>query len=153
MPANLVDGKLAYDVAAYVASVASRPGKDTGKLATAVAAPGAGKPVAAKNGKLQMPADANGQLAYITKEATAEPGPLEVLSKNPSSTPHDIAIEGNGVDEKGETAQQRRHVVVLGHRQGRQVHVLLLAARTPRRRHGRRAHRQVGRRGALAPPG
>ena len=105
MPAALVEGKVAKDVAAYVASVASKSGKDTGRLATAVAAPGAGKLVAAKDGKLQMPADANGQLAYITTKATAEPGPLEVLSKNPSSTPHDIAIEGNGVDEKGETVQ------------------------------------------------
>jgi plastocyanin len=105
MPANLVEGKVAHDVAAYVASVVSRPGKDTGRLATAVAAPGAGKPVAAKNGKLELPADPNGQLAYITTKATAEPGPLDVLSKNPSSTPHDIAVEGNGVNEKGETVQ------------------------------------------------
>ena len=103
MPAKLVEGKLAKDVAAYVASVASLSGKDEGRLATAVQAPGAGKPVAAKDGKLEMPADPNGQLAYITKEATAPPGPLEVLSENPSATPHDIAIEGNGVDEKGET--------------------------------------------------
>ena len=34
MPAKLVTGKLANDVAAYVASVAARPGKDEGKLAT-----------------------------------------------------------------------------------------------------------------------
>src|SRR4051794_6665668 len=47
MPAKLVTGKLASDVASYVASVVSRPGKDAGKLGSAVAAPGAGKPVAA----------------------------------------------------------------------------------------------------------
>ena len=101
MPARLVEGKLAHDVAAYVASVASLSGKDTGRLGSAVAAPGAGKPVAAKGGKLAMPADANGQLAYITKVATATAGSLEIDSKNPSSTPHNIAIEGPGVDEKG----------------------------------------------------
>ncbi len=103
MPANLVTGKAASDVAAYVAAVAARPGKDTGKLATAVAAAGAGKPIAAKNGKLEIPADPNGQLAYITKEATAPAGPLQIDSKNPASIPHDIAVEGNGVNEKGET--------------------------------------------------
>ena len=103
MPAKLVEGKLAKDVAAYVASVAALSGKDEGRLATAVPAAGAGKPVAAKDGKLEMPADPNGQLAYITKEASAPAGPLEVLSENPSAIPHDIAIEGNGVDEKGET--------------------------------------------------
>jgi mono/diheme cytochrome c family protein len=105
MPAKLVTGKLAKDVASYVASVVSRPGKDEGKLATAVPAAGAGKPVAAKNGKLSIPADPNGQLAYITKEATAPAGALEIDSKNDASIPHDIAVEGNGVNEKGATVQ------------------------------------------------
>jgi mono/diheme cytochrome c family protein len=105
MPAKLVTGKLADDVAAYVASVAARPGKDTGKLGSAVQAPGAGKPVAANGGKLELPADPNGQLAYITKVATAQPGALEIDSKNDAAIPHDIAIEGNGVNEKGETVQ------------------------------------------------
>ena len=50
-----------------------------------------------------MPADPNGQLAYITKKATAPAGALEIDSKNASSTPHDIAIEGNGVKEDGKT--------------------------------------------------
>lgn len=105
MPAGLVEGKLALDVASYVASVVARPGKDAGKLGSAVAAPGAGKPVAAKDGKLALPADPNGQLAYITKVATAPAGMLEIDSKNDADIPHDIAIEGNGVDEKGETVQ------------------------------------------------
>ena len=101
MPPKLVEGKAARDVAAYVASVASLSGKDAGRLGSAVAAAGAGKPVAAKKGKLEMPADPNGQLAYVTKVATAPAGALDIESKNASSTPHDIAIEGNGVDEKG----------------------------------------------------
>jgi len=105
MPAKLVEGKLAKDVASYVASVASLPGKDTGRLGSAVAAAGAGKPVAAKGGKLDMPADPSGQFAYITKVASAPAGQLEIDSKNESTTPHDIAIEGNGVNEKGETVQ------------------------------------------------
>jgi mono/diheme cytochrome c family protein len=105
MPPKLVTGKTASDVAAYVAAVASRPGKDTGKLATAVEAAGAGKPVAAKNGKLEIPADPNGQLAYITKKATAPAGPLEIESKNDASIPHDIAIEGSGANGKGKVVQ------------------------------------------------
>ncbi len=105
MPADLVTGKTASDVAAYVAAVAARPGKDTGKLATAVQAAGGGKPIAAKNGKLEIPADPNGQLAYVTKQATAPAGPLEVLSPNEASIPHDIALEGGGVSEKGATVQ------------------------------------------------
>jgi len=105
MPAKLVTGKLAQDVAAYVASVAARPGKDSGRLATAVPAAGAGKPVAAKSGKLDLPADPNGQLAYITKVATAPAGAIEIDSKNDASIPHDIAIEGNGVNQKGKEVQ------------------------------------------------
>jgi mono/diheme cytochrome c family protein len=105
MPADLVSGKAASDVAAYVASVVARPGKDTGKLATAVQAAGGGKPIAAKNGKLEIPADPNGQLAYVTKEATAPAGPLEVESKNDASIPHDIALEGGGVSGKGAIVQ------------------------------------------------
>ncbi len=105
MPAALVTGKLASDVASYVASVAARPGKDTGKLGSAIAAAGAGKPVAAKAGKIAIPADPNGQLAYITKQATAPAGALEIDSENAADIPHDIALEGNGVSEKGETVQ------------------------------------------------
>ena len=41
MPADLVEGRLVGDVAAYVAMVAARPGEDEGKLATA----GGGPPV------------------------------------------------------------------------------------------------------------
>jgi mono/diheme cytochrome c family protein len=105
MPPKLVTGKAAFDVASYVASVVSRAGKDAGKLATAVPAAGAGKPVAASNGKLLLPADPNGQLAYITKQATAPAGPLEIDSKNAASIPHDIAIEGPGANSKGKVVQ------------------------------------------------
>jgi plastocyanin len=132
MPAKLVTGKAADDVASYVAAVASRPGKDSGKLATAVPAAGAGKPIAAKNGKLEIPADPSGQLAYATKEATAPAGSLEISSKNDASIPHDIAIEG-GVTGKGATVQgggvskftvtvkpgkYQYYCTVAGHREG-----------------------------------
>ena len=105
MPAKLVKGKLAEDVAAYVASAVSLPGKDEGLLAVAVPAAGAGKPIAAKAGKLAIPADPNGQLAYLTKMATAPAGKLAVESENEASIPHDIALEGSGVNAKGKTVQ------------------------------------------------
>jgi plastocyanin len=96
-----VKGKDATDVAAYVAFAASRPGKDTGALANAVQAAGGGPPIAAKAGKLDIPADPAGQLAYVTKQATAPVGALVVSSTNKSSTPHDIAVQGPGLPEKG----------------------------------------------------
>jgi len=101
MPPKLVEGKLAKDVSAYVASVSSLSGKDAGRLASAVPLAGAGKPAVAKDGKLEIPSDPNGQLAYLTTKATAEAGKVELISENESSTPHNIAIEGSGAMEIG----------------------------------------------------
>ncbi len=95
MPPKLVTGDDATDVAAYVAEVAARPGKDTGLLAEAVKKPGGGEPAVAKDGVLDIPSTA--QLAYETNAAQAEPGPTTIRSPNPSGTPHNIALEGPGL--------------------------------------------------------
>ena len=101
MPAGLVKGQDAKDVAAYVAYAVARPGKDSGTLANAVA--GVQKQTAVeRNGRLEIDADPNGQLAYLVSSAKATAGPLLLSSKNASATPHDIAIQGPGVDDKGE---------------------------------------------------
>lgn len=93
MPAGLVKGQDAHDVAAYVGTVAGKPGKDTGALATAGQAQQ--KPLAkAVNGTLAMPANPTGQLLYQYKNATAPAGKLTVNSQNKSQTPHDISIVG-----------------------------------------------------------
>ncbi|MBI5103410.1 MAG: hypothetical protein HZB46_00190 [Solirubrobacterales bacterium] len=102
MPAGLVSGEDAHDVASYVAQVAAKGGKDSGLLATAVKAAGSGKPIVAKGGVLDIPTDPGGQLAYVSKEATAPPGDLTIQSTNKASIPHDIAIDGLG---KGEVVQ------------------------------------------------
>lgn len=100
MPGKLVTGRDAQDVAAYVASSANKKGQDTGALATA------GGPVqqplaVAKNGKLDIPADPTGQLLFTFKDAQAPAGPLEIDSLNKAPVPHNIAIQGNGVNEAG----------------------------------------------------
>ncbi|HEV3000653.1 MAG TPA: c-type cytochrome [Solirubrobacteraceae bacterium] len=95
MPPKLVTGDAAVNVAAYVAEVAARPGKDTGLLAEAVKKPGGGEPAVAKGGVLDIPATA--QLAYETNAASAKPGALTIRSPNPSGTPHNIALEGPGL--------------------------------------------------------
>lgn len=96
MPAKLVKGKDAENVAAYVASVVTKPGKDTGLLATAVKQAGGGQPIAAVGGKLTIAADPSGQLAFASNQATAPAGKLTVEMPNKSSTPHDIVIDGKG---------------------------------------------------------
>jgi mono/diheme cytochrome c family protein len=96
MPAKLVTGAKAEDVAAYVASVVAKSGKDTGLLATAVKQAGSGKPAVAKAGTLEVDTDPTGQLAYVTAQASASPGRLTIKSQNKSGTPHDIVIDGKG---------------------------------------------------------
>jgi mono/diheme cytochrome c family protein len=96
MPAKLVDGDEAADVAAYVAKVVARPGQDTGLLATAVKKGGGGAPIAAKNGILSIAADPTGQLAFVSGRATAPAGRLTVEMPNKSGVPHDITIDGKG---------------------------------------------------------
>jgi mono/diheme cytochrome c family protein len=96
MPAKLVSGDDAHDVAAYVASVAAKPGKDTGLLATAVKAPGSGGTATEKNGVISIPADPGGQLAYVYPKATGSAGPVTIEMPNTSGTQHDIVIDGLG---------------------------------------------------------
>jgi plastocyanin len=102
MPAKLVTGQNADDIAAYVASVVAKPGKDSGLLATAVPQAGGGPTAQAKNGTLSIPADPNGQLAFSTNKASAPAGKLTIEMQNKSGTPHDIVIDGKG---KGQVVQ------------------------------------------------
>jgi plastocyanin len=102
MPAKLVTGDKAYDVAAYVAQSVAARGKDTGLLATAVKQAGGGKPAVEKSGAVQIDADPTGQLAFVTDAATGTPGQITVKMANKSGTPHDIVIDGKG---KGQIVQ------------------------------------------------
>ena len=94
MPPDLVTGQDARDVAAYVAAVAGRGGKDEGALASAGAPEVSSKPIAAKDGVLTIDADPTGALAFASTKATAIAGPLEFVMGNESSVPHNIALEG-----------------------------------------------------------
>jgi len=100
MPAGLVKGEDAEDVAAYVASAAGKPGEDTGALAEVGGGPEG--TAEAENGVLEIPAAPSGALYYVFADATAPAGQIKIESLNEATIDHDIAIEGNGVDEKGE---------------------------------------------------
>lgn len=52
---------------------------------------------------LELQADANGGFAFDKTSLEAPAGEVTIVMTNPSSIPHDIAIEGNGVDVVGET--------------------------------------------------
>jgi plastocyanin len=99
MPANLVTGEDAEDVAAYVASAAGKPGDDTGALAEVGGGPEG--TAEAENGVLEIPATPSGALYFVFADATAPPGQLRIESPNESSVDHNIALEGGGVNEEG----------------------------------------------------
>jgi uncharacterized cupredoxin-like copper-binding protein len=100
MPPDLAKGREADNIAAYVASSVAKPGEDTGLLAEAIPQAGGGEPAVAENGEVEI--EATAQLAYVTERAEAEAGSLTIRSPNPSGTPHNIALEGEGVDEVGD---------------------------------------------------
>jgi plastocyanin len=102
MPKGLAGGAQLNDIAAYVARSVDNPGKDTGLLAGAVEAPGAGKPAVERAGKLQIDANAAGQLAYVTTKATGTPGAVTISMANTSGVSHNIAVESG---EGGATAK------------------------------------------------
>jgi plastocyanin len=51
---------------------------------------------------LENPADAGGDFAFQRDALTAPAGEVTLVMFNPSSEIHNISIEGEGVDEKGE---------------------------------------------------
>lgn len=101
MPADLVKGETAEDVAAYVAFATARSGEDDGRLADigVQKAEGVAK---VEGGTLTIPAAESGALAYEFAAAEAGPGSVKLASPNESSVPHNIAIEGGGLNEEGE---------------------------------------------------
>jgi plastocyanin len=94
MKPDLVTGDDARDVAAYVGKVAGKGGKDSGLLATAGTPDYSKKTATAAQGKLTIPADPGGSLAFQFGKAVAPPGPVTISMPNPSKVPHNIAITG-----------------------------------------------------------
>lgn len=57
-------------------------------------------------GALTLAADPGGDLAFDRQSLEAPAGEVTIRMENPSSLPHNVSIEGEGVDEEGETVQQ-----------------------------------------------
>jgi uncharacterized cupredoxin-like copper-binding protein len=104
MPADVVKGSDVSDVAAYVGQVAGViGGQDTGRLAQAGAkAQGTAKE---SGGVLDIPVNKAGGLLFQYKDATANAGQVKIETKNNEQIGHNIALEGNGVNQKGQVVQ------------------------------------------------
>jgi mono/diheme cytochrome c family protein len=141
MPKNLVSGSKAKDVAAYVAEVTAKPGKDSGLLASAVKAPGSGKPAEEKGGKLSIAANEQGDRetrAGHDRNAEYVRRLAQHRDRNRRRRRERKGLEG-----------RREPVRHEGHREGqrqpeaRHLYVLLRGPRAPRSGHVRHLDRQV----------
>jgi uncharacterized cupredoxin-like copper-binding protein len=79
----------------------STPQQPAPTAATPAPKPAKKKPAGATN--LTLAADSGGQLKFDKSSLSAKAGTVKITMDNPSSVPHAIAIDGNGVEQKGKT--------------------------------------------------
>lgn len=60
----------------------------------------------AASGTLKLSADPSGALKFDKSSLTAKAGSVTLDMANPSSVPHGIGVEGNGVDKEGKIVNQ-----------------------------------------------
>ena len=73
--------------------------KSTAKSPSAASGGGA-------SSSLKLSADPSGALKFNKKQLAAKAGAVTITMSNPSTLPHAIAVEGNGVDKDGATVMQ-----------------------------------------------
>jgi plastocyanin len=76
------------------ASTATPTSTSSGSSSSNASSPGGGE-------KLALAADPNGALKFDKTKLTAKAGTVTIDFTNMSSTPHAVAVEGNGVDKDG----------------------------------------------------
>ena len=76
--------------------------QDTNTGTTSEPAPSA----SGKATELKIAADPGGDLAFDKASLTAKEGEVTIVMDNPSSLPHGVGIEGNGVDVEGEVVDE-----------------------------------------------
>jgi uncharacterized cupredoxin-like copper-binding protein len=55
---------------------------------------------------VRLSADPSGALAFDKKSLDAKAGDVTLVASNPSPVPHNISVEGHGIDEHGKTVGQ-----------------------------------------------
>ena len=92
-------------LAALVAALAGCGGDgDDGGAEATQAETTAGSGAASQT--LRVDADPSGALRFTTESLQANAGEVTIIMDNPSSLPHNVAIQGGGVDEKGEIVEK-----------------------------------------------
>lgn len=88
---------LGIALVALALAVAGCGGDDDGDEEAAPPPP----PAATGGTRVVNPADPGGDLAFQEDELTAPAGEVTLVMENPSSLEHNIAVKGDGLDEKG----------------------------------------------------
>jgi plastocyanin len=99
-----LDRRLVAILAAGVLGVAGCGDDDDGGGESASGGEGAGEGAGAQ--RLDLSADPGGALKFDKSSLAAKAGKVTIVMDNPSSLPHAVEIEGNGVEEEGETVEK-----------------------------------------------
>jgi plastocyanin len=83
----------------------SNTGASSAPAAPAATTPASSGGAAGGGGTLTVSADPS-QLKFDKSSLSAKTGSVTITMDNPSSLPHAIAVEGNGVDKDGQTVQK-----------------------------------------------
>jgi plastocyanin len=113
--ARTVRGLCAVAVTALALGAAACGGDDSSDSSSSSGGGGSAEPATTQTGtpmpsessSLQLTAVEKGGLKFDKKELEAKAGEVTITMENPKddSMPHDIAIEGNGVNQSGEIVQ------------------------------------------------
>lgn len=75
-------------------------------------------PAGGAGSQLSLAADPSGQLKFDKTALQASAGQVTITMDNRSTTPHNVALEGNGVDKKGQVVSQGKSTVATDLRPG-----------------------------------
>jgi plastocyanin len=84
----------------------SSAGSSSGGSSSAAPAPTTSSSSGGGGEQLSLSADPGGALKFDKSSLDAKAGKVTITMDNPSSLPHAVAVEGNGVDEDGDTVMQ-----------------------------------------------
>jgi plastocyanin len=69
--------------------------------------------------KLTLTADSGGALKFDTKQLSAKAGKVTITMDNPSSVPHAVEVEGNGVEKASKTLTQGKASLTVDLKSGK----------------------------------
>ena len=100
---SAVGALAAVAVAGCGSSSSDSSSSDTASTPAAASTQATAPAASGSQSVLALKADASGALKFDTTKLAAKSGTVRIVMDNPSSVPHAIAIEGNGVDKSGQT--------------------------------------------------